>query len=207
MTLTSAYVTKGTLGAHRNENEYYPTPAIATLTLLKNHHIPETVWEPAAGRGHISRELQRNGHTVYSSDLFVYNEPYVEVEGGKDFLTCELPDAEALVTNPPFKSNLPEKLLRRVLPLKKYQVVALFCRLTFMESARRFNLFKDHPPAKILAFAERINCNEKYFDQNDGLGGMVAYAWFIWDQTWDDRNGTMLDWVKPSLYTDLLEKE
>lgn len=203
--LANAYVTSRDY-SKRNENEYYPTPAIATLSLLKNTYIPQTVWEPAAGRGHISKELQRSGRTVYSSDLFEYNDPFVAIDVDKDFLTCELPEAEALITNPPFKSNLPEKLLRRVLPTQKYEVVALFCRLTFMESARRFKLFEEFPPTKVLAFSERVNCNEKYFDKNHGLGGMVAYAWFVWDREWSFHKGTQLEWIKPSLYIDELEE-
>lgn len=200
--LTAAYVTKGPLGAHRNENEYYPTPAIATLTLVNNVKLPKAVWEPAAGRGHISKELIRNGVAVISSDLYKYDDPFTPVMTGVDFLKTDdnVRWGEGVITNPPFKSNLPEKLLRRTLIDLKYDFVALFVRLTFMESSRRYNLFKELPPSQILAFSERINCNEMYFDKNHGLGGMVAYAWYVWDYRNGRPDNTILNWVRPSDY-------
>ncbi len=204
MSLTEAYVTSKD-HSQRNENEYYPTPAIATLSLLKNHPVPKKIWEPAAGRGHISRELIRNGHEVVSSDLYKYEDSFVEIETDQDFLTCEIPKVDGLVTNPPFKSNLPERLLKRILPGPSIPFVALFTRLTFMESARRYDLFKEYPPSRVLVFSERIQCNEIYFDKNHGLGGMVAYCWMIWDYDYYGDKSTSLNWIKPSNYIKELE--
>ncbi len=213
MKLTDAY-TPHKKYVDRN-NEYYPTPPIATLALLKNHPVPKRLWEPAAGRGHISKELIRNGHIVHSSDLFAYDDPLVPIETGVNFLTTEISrfDVDGIITNPPFKSNLPEKLIERVLtaPLDGWPItfLALFCRLTFMESARRYELFKKYPPSRILVFSERINCDESYFDKNHGLGGgMVAYAWYVWDYNWKAQwspFGTDLSWIRASDYIGDLE--
>lgn len=198
MSLTNAYVVKGPMGSHRNENEYYPTPAIGTLCLLRNHDVPNKLWEPAAGRGHIAKELIRNGHEVIATDLFSYDDPMVPITSGIDMTTAPRMDVDGVITNPPFKNNLPEKLITRSLEYHEYSFLAMFCRLTFMESARRNSLFKKHPPSNIYVFSERINCNERYFDKKHGIGGMVAYAWFVWDSR--NKGKTVLDWIKPSDY-------
>ena len=182
----------------RLKNDYYPTPPIGTLTLLKNYPVPKRIWEPAAGRGHISAELVRNGHEVISTDLFTYENSLVQTKFNIDFLTADRQDVDGVITNPPFGSNLPEKLIYRMLDTHGYDFLAILCRITFMESARRYKLFKEHPPTKILAFSERINCNEDYYQINHGIGGMICYGWFIWDKKALDTN--RIEWVKPSNY-------
>lgn len=203
MSLRDAYIVKGSDGSHRKENDYYPTPPIGTLTLLKNHKLPKRLWEPAAGRGHIAKELIRNGHEVVATDLYPYDNPLVDIETGVDFMTADRKDVDGVITNPPFKSNLPEKFIRRMIEVHKYPFVAVFCRLTFMESISRYELFTDHPPARIYVLSGRVNCHEDYFEQNHGLGGMVAYAWFVWDELFKQTIGTT-KWVKPSDYVEYL---
>lgn len=204
MSLRDAYIVKGAEGEHRNPHDYYPTPAIGTLTLLRNHSVPQRIWEPAAGRGHISKELIRNGHSVTSTDLIAHPDPMVPVETGVDFLTADRKDVDGVITNPPFKHGLPEKLIRRMLEDHEYEFLALFCRLTFMESIGRYDLFKDHRPARIYVLSGRVNCHEDYFHQNHGLGGMVAYAWFVWDKRYRMTTG-QIEWVRPSDYVKELE--
>lgn len=201
MSLAVAYIPSKDK-SERNENEYYPTPPIATLSLLKNHPVPKNIWECAAGRGHIAKELTRNGHSVISTDLYPYIDPFVNVETGVDFLKAERKNVDGIITNPPFRSNLPEKLIKRALVEHGYDFLALFCRLTFMESARRYDVFKEYPPTKVLIFSERIQCNERYFDIKDGIGGMVAYAWFVWDRSYSTTNE--IQWMKPSNYREFL---
>lgn len=200
MKLGDAYIpNKGY--AERNENEFYPTPPIATLSLLKNVNVPPIIWECAAGRGHISKELKRHGKSVISTDLFPYEDPLVAVRTGVDFLDASKPaGAEGIITNPPFKSNLPEKLIERTFDHHGIKFLALFCRLTFMESGRRYNLFQRLPPSRILVFSERIQCNEKYFATNNGIGGMVAYAWFVWDYRDRTPSRPEVTWLRPSDY-------
>lgn len=181
----------------RSKNDFYPTPPIATLTLLKNYVVPHKLWEPCAGRGHISKELIRNGHEVISTDLYAYPDTLVPVETGFDALTSKF-DVDGVITNPPFKNNFPQKLIEHTLIDNKYLFLAMFCRLTFMESARRYKLFKEHPPTEILVFSDRVHVSEQYVDKNNGIGGMVAYAWFIWDKKVDYSN--RIKWVRPSSY-------
>jgi hypothetical protein len=189
----------------RNDFDYYPTPPIGTLALIKNHPIPEKIWECCAGRGHISAELIRNGHEVYSSDLYAYENPFVNVDYGIDFLTEKRHDVDGVITNPPFMKNLPEKLIYRMLVDHGYDFLAIFCRMTFMESARRYKLFTELPPSRVLIMSERVHCNETFMQKNNGIGGMVAMSWFIWDKSYPETN--KVEWIKPSHYINELNYE
>lgn len=181
----------------RKVNDFYPTAPIATLSLLKEYKVPNSLWEPAAGKGHISKELIRNGHTVFSSDLHAYEDSLVTIETGVDFLTAPRKEVDGIITNPPFKNNLPQKFIEH--GLEEYSFVAMFSRLTFLESARRYELFTTHPPTEVLVFSQRIQCDEIYFEPKEKqIGGMVAYSWIIWDKTKPTTNS--IRWIKPSLY-------
>lgn len=131
----------------------------------------------------MARELNRCGYSVFASDLNFYDNALHYVTIGLDFLDPNLvdPTSTGVVTNPPFKSGLPVKFARKA--LAHYEYVALFARLTFLESRERMDLLVDHPLSRIILFAGRINFNEDKFHLKEGqVGGMVAYAWFIWDK-------------------------
>lgn len=57
----------------------------------------------------------------------------------------------------------------------------MLCRLTFAEALNRFDFFTETPPSHVYFFSGRINCGEKYFVGRDQLGGMISYAWWVWD--------------------------
>ena len=50
-------------------HDLYETPACAVQALLRAESLPRTIWEPAAGRGAIVRELRSAGHVLIASDL------------------------------------------------------------------------------------------------------------------------------------------
>lgn len=199
--LTNAYIINQN-STTRKTNDFYPTAPIATLSLLKNHIVPKRIWEPAAGKGHISKELIRNGHEVISTDLYSYENSLVDIEGGVDFMEAAPRNVDGIITNPPYMNNLPQKFIEK--GLQHYSFVAIFARLTFMESAKRYELFTKNPPNEILVFSQRIQCSEEYFTPKEKqIGGMVAYAWFIWNTRYKIRN--RIGWVKPSDYLGALE--
>lgn len=72
------------------------TPAYALDPLLP--YLPQgTIWEPAAGEGHLVRALNAQGRTVHAS----------EIVRGENFFEFKSPPAGAVaqVTNPPFSSK------------------------------------------------------------------------------------------------------
>lgn len=187
----------------RRRNDYYPTPPIATYCLLRSVRVPKSVWEPAAGRGHVSAELVRNGHSVVSSDLYEYENPSVMIRTGVDFLASDVPAVsddgsriEAIVTNPPYDREMAEKFARKALELR-VPFVAMLARLQFLTGKKRYKrLFSESPPTDVLIMTRRIRC----FDENinddpmDQLGGMIEYAWYVWDRR-KQSTETALKWI------------
>ena len=67
-------------------NDLYETPQEATLALLRcPEPLPALIWEPAAGRGAISRVLRKAGHRVVTSDLVAHAGADLGIESWIDF--------------------------------------------------------------------------------------------------------------------------
>ena len=53
-------------------DDLYETPPAAIGALLSVERLPHWIWEPAAGRGAITRVLRDRGHAVIASNLVDY---------------------------------------------------------------------------------------------------------------------------------------
>jgi len=183
--------------AGRRQNDCYPTPPFVTYALSRVESLPRVILEPACGRGWMSRELLRLGHEVLSHDIHIYDDPLIKNIVPIDYLNCVsmAPHVEGVVTNPPYANDLAQKFIEKT--LEHYEYGAFLCRLTFAESQRRYKLFSERPPARVWAFSQRFSCDESRFD-SDPLGGMVAYAWWVWDHTYlkpQDCIQTSMRWI------------
>src|SRR5687768_14972178 len=182
----------------RVKNDYYPSPPLSTFALVQNGEVPKVIWEPAAGRGWMSWELERCGRSVFSSDIVEYPNPLVNVNVGLDYLTTKKISSfhdVGVVTNPPYGKNMAEKFILRTLDDNGYKYCAMLCRLTFAESERRRELFsKKFPPTQVMVFSSRFSCDERYFETNP-LGGMVAFAWWVWDYRHGKSTETKMTWI------------
>lgn len=178
----------------RNDNEYYPTPPFVTNALCRKFDVPKKVWEPAAGRGWMAEELIRNGHEVTATELFKYDDPLCEIEWDTNFLSPDVvKDVDAIITNPPYEKKLPQQFAQKAIDLR-VRFVAMLCRLLWVEASGRYEFFTENPPTDILALAGRFSCQEKNFDI-DPLGGMVSYAWFVWDDAHNKPKETRFHWT------------
>ena len=194
--LKSIYVGVNKTDPLRNTNDLYPTPPLATYILCKYSDVPKKVVEPCAGKGNIAIELQRNGHEVAAFDLYEYDNSLVEIQHGYDIM--KLPKQEgfdALVTNPPYFKDLPRKILEK--SLKEYNYVALFLRITFLEGIKRHDLFKKNKPSQIIFLSDRVrfkdDLDREPITKEEQIGGMIAYAWFIWGP--EKTDNTKLHWA------------
>lgn len=156
-------------GNNRVKDDFYPTPINATLALLEREKFVGDIWEPACGDGAISKLLKQQGHDVYSSDLV--DRGYGDAHF--DFLNSwRLHDN--IVTNPPF--NIGTKFAIHSLHCSRNKV-ALFQKLTFLEGKeRRDRLFSLNMLKKVYVFSERQGFG-------DFKGGMLAFAWFVFDKS------------------------
>lgn len=174
------------------KDHFYPTPPEATKSLLALEPFDQWIWEPACGDGAISKVLIDAGHNVVSSDLVDrgYGTPNV------DFLMESDPLAPQIITNPPFK--LADQFVRHALSFPSIDKVALLLRLAWLEGVTRKPLFESDPPlARVWVSSRRLTMKRGGTDGGDGGGGMVAFAWFVWDRRVNRRPTTIqfFDWM------------
>lgn len=157
------------------EHDYYATEPRAVEMLLELEDFSSFIWEPACGEGHISKVLGKHGYRVMSTDLIDRGFG----TGCVDFLKCTSTPASDydIITNPPYEHALEfvEKALELVAPGRK---VAMFLKLTFLESVKRRDLFKNTPPMTVYVSSDRLKCGKN--GDFTGPRSAVAYCWFVW---------------------------
>ena len=172
------------LGASNHSNseralhDYYATDPKAAELLLKAESFSPTIWEPACGEGHLSKVFEQAGHTVISTDLIYRG--YGRKES-LDFLKYEgNPFDGDIITNPPYSkgAEFVEKAIETIADGHK---VAMFLKLTFLETEARRPFFDKYPPRTIYGFHHRMKCG-KNGDFSSVRSSAIAYAWFVWDK-------------------------
>lgn len=173
----------------RETNDYYATEPAAAEWLCKLENLSETIWECAAGEGHLSEVFVEKGHTVLSTDLI--DRGYGT--GGVDFLECNNIFDGDIITNPPYKyaKEFVYKALELVPDGRK---VCMFLKLQFMEGKARKLLFEKYPPKTIYVSSSRLLCakNADFNGMRAGGGSAVAYAWYVWEKGFN--GDTIVKW-------------
>lgn len=180
----------------------FPTPPWATraiipfLTELDPDFGRSTIWEPAAGKGHMSDVLAETGAKVYASDAYEYGaKADVLIERG-DFLLCG-GFGDWIITNPPFRLASD---FARVGLTHAVLGVALLVRTNWLEGGGRFRaLFDPYPPALIAQFSERVPMTKDRWDPNASTA--TAYCWVVWCKNY--IGPTVFRWIPPGQRTAL----
>lgn len=164
---------------NQEKDHFYPSPPLATETLLSVEKFTGPIWEPACGDGAISKVLIANGHEVISSDLVDrgYGESRI------DFLMEWQPRAPNIITNPPFKFVAP--FIRNSLALTTGKV-ALLLRLACLEGIERGEIYRTSPLARVWVYSSRLQI-WRNGDRTSSAGGMIAFAWFVWDKEFSGK--------------------
>ena len=153
--------------------------------------LPTPIWEPAAGRGDISKALMRYGYEVHSTDIYPYQDNDIKI-AALDFFTYKRPmgggmDCKTVFTNPPF--NAQEHFLERALALGVN--VVFFVRLSFLSSIRRYKIYEKYNPAYVYVYSARAHCY-KDGDINKSQN-MIDYCMIMWNPPY--KNDTALRWI------------
>ena len=166
--------------AGRPENDFYPTPPPVTRALLRVVPFvpPLTILEPACGDGAMSEVLKSTGLEVISSDLDDHG--YGDI--GVDFLdsTRTTSGPLAIVTNPPFK--LAYEFIDHAINNFKADHLCLLMKLVALEGISRSKLMHDTKLSRVYVFRNRIKLTRNGDDYKNG--GMMAFAWFVWNRGW-----------------------
>ena len=163
----------------RECDDYYATEPKATQILLNSYKFNKKIWECACGELHMSNVLKSNGYLVKNSDLILRTENIEQI----DFLHFDGKWDGDIITNPPYKyaKEFVEKALSII---NVGNNVAMFLKLTFLESKARRALFDNFPPKVILVSSSRLQCakNGDFKKYHSGTGTAIAYAWYIWEK-------------------------
>jgi hypothetical protein len=163
--------------------DLYETPACATRALLhfERDHMPRRIWEPACGRGAISRVLEDEGFQVQSSDLVDYK--YPGAVSGLDFLTADKEHAiakvtDGIVTNPPYYlAARSAPFVARAVEIAAY--VAMLLRIAFLEGAQRLKLTSG--AVRVYVASRRLPMMHRDGWDGPKASSAMAFAWFVWD--------------------------
>lgn len=158
----------------RQTEDFYATEPLAVQELLDLEKFSETVLEPCVGMGHIAEVLKQNGHKVIAQDIIDRDYPETII---KDFLT-QTENNNDIITNPPYV--LAKEFAEHSLDISPDGTkVAMFLKLTFLESQSRKELFAKYPFKTLYVFSQRRNC-AKNGDFDKYPSSAVAYGWFVW---------------------------
>lgn len=167
----------------REVNDYYATDPKALeifLEKLKEDGIElhNNIWECACGEGHLSKVLEKEKYTVWSTDLI--DRGYGESD--VNFLTC-LPGGKwngDILTNPPYKYG--KEFVGRALDLIEdgYYTI-MFLKIQFLEGKDRRKLFNKFPPKYVYINSARQTCYING-DMSKKMSSATCYCWFIWEK-------------------------
>lgn len=173
----------------REENDYYATEPYAATLLMEQETFSPRVWECACGEGHLSKEFEKAGYHVFSSDLIDRGYGYVQ-----DFLSCETPPLPGfdIVTNPPY-SKAKEFVEHALEIVEDGRKVAMFLKIQFLESKARRPLFDKFPPKVVYVSSSRLRCAMNGDFEKYAKSTAVCYAWFVWVKGY--TGDTVIKWI------------
>jgi hypothetical protein len=176
-------------------HDNYETPAWCVESLLNRHHeIRGTILEPCCGPGAIVREVHRLRPKSFVTALELRDGPtiYPGAHRGVDFLTTPFPPLwEHVIVNPPFKQST--LFVRKALEVST-KSVSLFQRAQWLESKGRYQDIWSCLPCKyVWFFVERVGCFQEAEIEKPTVGGMLAFAWFVFVHGYS--GSPMLGWI------------
>lgn len=171
----------------REPLDYYATDPYAitkAIPVFREIGLSHDVWECACGEGHLSKELEKNGYAVKSTDIA--DRGYGEV---LDFLATDCRWKGDILTNPPFKyaADFTEHAMECI---EDGRLALFFLKVQFLETAKRAELFKRCGLRYLIVNSERICCAKNgdfntYFNRGENgayRGGTQLYCWFVFQK-------------------------
>lgn len=179
-------------GRERIRGDFYPTPKWAVEALLDREHFDGDCWEPACGKGDISKVLTNRGYNVYSTDIldYGYGIPDLDFLIENSLFADKHRMVDNIITNPPF--NLAVDFINQSKRFANYKI-AMFLKTTFLEGVERKTMWKDKqfPFKKMYQFSRRVSFGKE--DKTHKAGGMMAFAWFVWERKY--LGDPIIDWI------------
>ena len=164
----------------REPMDNYPTPDIATLSLMDLEDFSGIVWEPACGSGAIAKHFPGCVATDLRNDN-IYGETDI------DFLS-EYRKVNHIITNPPYR--LAQQFVEHALECVDGKV-AMLCKLAFLEGKARYSLFQKNPIKTVYVFSKRLPLTKEGDTRKQS--SMIPFAWFVWEKGYKGK--TTVEWI------------
>lgn len=171
----------------RQTEDFYATEPLAVQELLDLEKFSHIVLEPCVGMGHIAEVLKKNGHEVIAQDIVDRNYPGTMI---RDFLT-QKENKNDIITNPPYV--MAKEFVEHALDISPDGTkVAMFLKLTFLESQSRKTMFERYPFRTLYVFSQRRIC-AKNGDFDKYPSSAVAYGWYVWEKGF--KGNPIIKWI------------
>lgn len=132
--------------------------------------------------------LKAHGYKVIAMDIADRGYPDTIVQ---DFFLHNKNDRADIITNPPY--SLATEFVKHSLDISPTGTkVAMFLKIQFLESKKRYELFQEYPPKRIYVFVSRINCGKNGVFTKEASA--VCYAWFVWEKGFIGK--PTIDWIE-----------
>ena len=171
----------------RQTEDFYATEPRAVYDLLENETFSDTILEPCVGMGHIAHVLAEEGHKVIAQDVVDRGYENTTI---RDFLV-QTENNNDIVTNPPYV--LAKEFVEHALKISPIGTkIAMFLKLTFLESQSRKELFETEPFKTLYVFSARRSC-AKNGDFDKFPSSAVAYGWYVWEKGF--KGNPIIKWI------------
>lgn len=166
----------------RHFADLYCTPPAVVNSFLQSidFKLSKWLWEPFAGKGHISETLKENKYLVKSTDLYDWG--YKDSTSTIDFLNVNESWGYDIISNPPY--SIAGKVIDKALSLiPNGHYVIMLLRSNFYEGKRN-GLLERHPVKYIYQSKSRVNC--AIGGDFEGLkqrgGSAISFSFFVWQK-------------------------
>ena len=184
--------------ADREANDFYATDPWAitkAIRVFEEIGLSKNVWECACGVGHLSKELEKYGYFVKSTDIA--DRGYGEVV---DFLSTDCKWDGDILTNPPFKYAA-DFIEHAMDCIPNDRLAVFFLKVQFLETSKMAALFKRCGLKYVIVNSERVCCAKngqfnKYFQLGQHgayRGGTQLYCWFVFQKGY--AGSPTLKWI------------
>ena len=173
--------------SERAKRDFYATEPKAVRLLLEKVQFEGEIWECACGNGDLSKEMERLGYDVYSSDIIIRDYDCVEY----DFLSMEnIHTDKNIITNPPYK--LANQFIRKALEITEIgKKIAFLLPIRYITGKERKGIFNENPPLYFLVSSGSLKCALNG-DFAKKIGNALEFAWFVWEKGY--KGETILRW-------------
>jgi hypothetical protein len=165
------------MNAIERDNQLFCTPSHVTKALLTREVFPGSIWEPAAGKGHIVEVLRQCGYTdIHAPDINDWGFRLCSVE---DFRVSSR-RTDCLITNPPLR--LKWKFLVQAKWLVRHKIALLLpLEAEYTKNFVRLHQSDaDFPWKALYAFLQPVPwVNLRH------PGGKIKFGWFVFERGYE----------------------